>query len=332
MCRLHVHRCRRRAGNVAEVQAKEGAQETAVTLLGLLMGLACAGVLNSAPLLQWAAFAVLTLIHVIANYAAVRSLSLRTLNRSRSHALVLRFLQQCGGDGKGVDSVSLPSPALLSRTDPVLPLSLLSTLQRAMSPFLRQSVGEPFPLRIGIGIPSDVFKPGQRNSRRICIAVSASADKDCWTARELSLPGSSDATLSGWTACWKTAGRNADCCFVFVHVRGAHQCSIDISLFSGVSPQTQLCGYFAAIAAMQCVVRENCVLQSACLVQVLQALIDGVAAFPSFLRAATAVGWDDTLAQLGDAGVRMSMVVDAACDGSSQPPMSPTIPSNLKVQ
>jgi hypothetical protein len=69
--------------NVAEVQAKEGSQECAVTLLGLGLGLLLAPHLNASFAHQAVAFALLTLVHVVANYLAVRSLALRTLNRGR---------------------------------------------------------------------------------------------------------------------------------------------------------------------------------------------------------------------------------------------------------
>ena len=72
-----------RADNLADVAAKEGSQETAVTLLGMALGWALAGAVNGAPLLAWGAFLLLTAVHVLANYRAVRVLALRTLNRGR---------------------------------------------------------------------------------------------------------------------------------------------------------------------------------------------------------------------------------------------------------
>ena len=72
-----------RRGNLADVAAKEGSQETAVTLLGMACGWLLAGAVNGRPLAAWAAFLALTLVHVVANYRAVRALALRTLNRGR---------------------------------------------------------------------------------------------------------------------------------------------------------------------------------------------------------------------------------------------------------
>lgn len=52
-----------RADNLADVAAKEGSQETAVTLLGLAAGYAFASVVNEHALSIWVAFVLLTLLH-----------------------------------------------------------------------------------------------------------------------------------------------------------------------------------------------------------------------------------------------------------------------------
>ena len=88
----------RGGGNVAEIASKEGAQETAVTLLGLVIGYYCSGRLNSSRPLQWGAFALLTVIHVWANYSAVRCLQLTSVNRSRAFVLADAFCDALEGD------------------------------------------------------------------------------------------------------------------------------------------------------------------------------------------------------------------------------------------
>ena len=75
--------------NLADVSAKEGAQETAVTLLGLLVGGALANRLGDSPMTSWAAFLTLTLVHVWANCIGVGCLAFTTLNRQRA-AIVTR--------------------------------------------------------------------------------------------------------------------------------------------------------------------------------------------------------------------------------------------------
>lgn len=116
--------------SVAEVQAKEGAQETAVTLLGLCLGLLCSSYLNSSLAVQWTAFIALTLLHVAANYYGVRILRLRTLNRTRlamlarlHHAAAGSKDKSGGASGDTDSSRTLGSlaPAAIAELEPVLP-------------------------------------------------------------------------------------------------------------------------------------------------------------------------------------------------------------------
>ena len=102
------------AAAVAEVAAKEGTQETAVTLLGLMLGATLAGALNASPSAQWTAFTFLTILHVIFNAAAVRSLALETLSRTRAKAL----LDVWRSEGK----IQLPSPGAARVNEPLWPV------------------------------------------------------------------------------------------------------------------------------------------------------------------------------------------------------------------
>lgn len=73
--------------NMGDVQAKEGSQETAVTLLGLLCGSWFAVVANDSPATVWIAFLLLTGLHTFANYRGVRCLRLPTLSPTRLQLL-----------------------------------------------------------------------------------------------------------------------------------------------------------------------------------------------------------------------------------------------------
>ncbi|KAJ1432490.1 root UVB sensitive family, partial [Ochromonadaceae sp. CCMP2298] len=75
-------------GNIADVLAKNGAQHTLVSILGLLFTVQFARFATSSARLTWALYSVLTAVHMGANYAAMRVLALRTLNRAR-YALLL---------------------------------------------------------------------------------------------------------------------------------------------------------------------------------------------------------------------------------------------------
>ena len=85
-------------GNLADLHAKEGTQETLVSLMGMTLGIALAkyfqsletkvseGTMenNTAWAMQWSVFVSFTCLHVWANYRAVHILRLRTLNRQRA--------------------------------------------------------------------------------------------------------------------------------------------------------------------------------------------------------------------------------------------------------
>ena len=85
-----------RADNLADLCAKEGTQETAVTLIGLLCGMAFAKAVNSQPLAIWSAFVLLTLVHVVANIGAVRCLHLATINALRWEILAAAWARGGG--------------------------------------------------------------------------------------------------------------------------------------------------------------------------------------------------------------------------------------------
>ena len=80
--------------NFADLAAKEGAQETAVNLVGLVGGMLLSKYLEGHLVLTWAMFLFLTAIHIISNYMAVRSLALRSLNLQRAWILVNNFLEK----------------------------------------------------------------------------------------------------------------------------------------------------------------------------------------------------------------------------------------------
>ena len=78
--------------NASDVATKEGTQETAVTLVGLIAGMIFSYVFDNNSSVAWISFLILTLIHIYANYRAVYSLKLNSLNRSRSWILTKKFL------------------------------------------------------------------------------------------------------------------------------------------------------------------------------------------------------------------------------------------------
>ncbi|KAJ3270238.1 hypothetical protein HDV01_000455 [Terramyces sp. JEL0728] len=77
-------------GVLADVYAKEGIQETIVTLIGLLSGTLLSNFITQLYI-QWIIFTVLTIFHVYANYKAVTSLSLKTLNTQRLYIIIKHY-------------------------------------------------------------------------------------------------------------------------------------------------------------------------------------------------------------------------------------------------
>uniref|UniRef100_A0AAV1UBT8 Uncharacterized protein n=1 Tax=Peronospora matthiolae TaxID=2874970 RepID=A0AAV1UBT8_9STRA len=91
--------------NMADCAAKEGSQETAVKLCGLIVGMYFANAVNESQVAVWVAFLVLTLVHVYANYNAVSCLCIPTVNILRGSILVQRFLKS-GTCSNGMDNAA----------------------------------------------------------------------------------------------------------------------------------------------------------------------------------------------------------------------------------
>ncbi|CAD7960713.1 unnamed protein product [Amoebophrya sp. A25] len=116
-----------------DLATKECTQETAVTFIGLLLGMLLAKLCGSESSsgqqgsaggeettfwnsfsLSWGLFLFLTAVHVWANYRAVRCLNLRFLNRTRTYLLVQSFLKEQqikdhGNTSSGGQSLSVRS-------------------------------------------------------------------------------------------------------------------------------------------------------------------------------------------------------------------------------
>ncbi|CAM9489017.1 unnamed protein product [Ectocarpus sp. 4 AP-2014] len=78
--------------NMADISAKENAQETAVNVCGMLLGVKVASYLSDAPTGRVLIFVFFSLLHVYANYRCVSALHLDTLNKQRAMLLVRSFV------------------------------------------------------------------------------------------------------------------------------------------------------------------------------------------------------------------------------------------------
>ncbi|KAG2542535.1 hypothetical protein PVAP13_9NG643800 [Panicum virgatum] len=82
------------ANNAADISAKEGSQETLATMTGMGLGMLLAHITRGHSLSVWASFLSLTVFHMYANYKAVQSLSLTTLNSERA-SIQLQYFKEC---------------------------------------------------------------------------------------------------------------------------------------------------------------------------------------------------------------------------------------------
>ncbi|KAM6452831.1 RUS family member 1 isoform 1-T2 [Liasis olivaceus] len=105
---LTMHQARR--DNMADVSAKDGSQETLVNLAGLLFSLFLIPLVVDNLHLTYAFYALFTILHLYANYQAVRAVCMETLNRARLHLVLQHYLQW----------EEVPGPAIINPQEPLL--------------------------------------------------------------------------------------------------------------------------------------------------------------------------------------------------------------------
>ncbi|XP_043831193.1 RUS family member 1 isoform X1 [Dromiciops gliroides] len=88
---LTMHQARR--DNMADVSAKDGSQETLVNLAGLLVSLLLLPLVSQRPSLSLAAFFLFTVLHLYANFRAVRAVIMETFNEARLYLVLKHFIQ-----------------------------------------------------------------------------------------------------------------------------------------------------------------------------------------------------------------------------------------------
>lgn len=107
--------------NAADIAAKEGSQETAVTLIGMFLGLGLTRLFAWNVAIAWIAFMGLTVIHVYANWKAMRCLRLTRLNPARLDILLENYTKH----GR------CPTPEEVARREGLMPPVVLSILAAA---------------------------------------------------------------------------------------------------------------------------------------------------------------------------------------------------------
>ncbi|KAF5298063.1 hypothetical protein FQA39_LY11831 [Lamprigera yunnana] len=96
-------------GNMADVSAKDGSQETCVNLIASFVGIILLAVITDWRY-EWAIFLFFMVLHLIANYFAVSSLNIPHLNTSRLNQVLATYLR--------FDTV--PNPAIVNKNESVV--------------------------------------------------------------------------------------------------------------------------------------------------------------------------------------------------------------------
>ena len=140
--------------NISEVLAKNGAQHSIVSLLGLLLSVRFATFVNKTQGRLWSIYALLTAAHVIANTRAMRVLALRSLNLVRFDIVARRAVVAEVAQGALMDGVKDKaalkvafrdwlsargdafSPRSVADAEPILFLLLPAPLQRLAAKLL----------------------------------------------------------------------------------------------------------------------------------------------------------------------------------------------------
>lgn len=100
-------------GNLAELNAKDASQETLISLLGMLVGTFVVSRISSQTA-TWIALISLLSIHLGTNYLAVRSVTMRTLNRQRANLVISDFVSNINAEKT---RFNLPTPKDISRKE-----------------------------------------------------------------------------------------------------------------------------------------------------------------------------------------------------------------------
>lgn len=113
---LMQHQARR--DNLADISAKDGSQETVVNLAALVCSLILIPVIAGNQSMIWLLFITFTILHLYANYMAVRAVVMETLNQARLYILLRNYINS-GGHVSSVTEVNLQEPILRAEKFPL---------------------------------------------------------------------------------------------------------------------------------------------------------------------------------------------------------------------
>ncbi|XP_074512053.1 RUS family member 1 [Sebastes fasciatus] len=191
---LTVHQARR--DNLADISAKDGSQETLVCLAGLFVSLMLIPLVTDNPILTLSLFFLFTILHLFANYKAVRSVVMETLNEARLSIVLQQYLRDR----------RILSPLEANQREPVF-FEFTKTLPIKLGVRLQEVVQSPEELNLALKGNNMPYLLGVRNGC-VCVCLGPEASicdeiramcQAVWLSSKLSPPTSREApTQSIW--------------------------------------------------------------------------------------------------------------------------------------
>ncbi|KAM4534891.1 RUS family member 1 [Fundulus diaphanus] len=158
---LTVHQARR--DNMADISAKDGSQETLVNLAGLLVSLLLVPLITDNPILTLTLFFLFTVLHLFANYKAVRSVVMENFNEARLSIVMQQYLKDR----------QILSPLEANRKEPVF-FQFGKSPQVKLGVRLQDVVQSPEELNLALKENNMPFLLGIRNGC-ICVCLGTEA-------------------------------------------------------------------------------------------------------------------------------------------------------------
>ncbi|XP_029013995.1 RUS1 family protein C16orf58 homolog [Betta splendens] len=163
---LTVHQARR--DNMADISAKDGSQETLVNLAGLLVSLVLIPIVTDNTILTLSLFFLFTILHLFANYKAVRSVVMETFNEARLSIVLHQYLS----------NKAILSPYEANQREPVF-IDFRKIVHIRLGVRLQEVVQSPEELDLALKRNNQPYLMGVRNgSVCVCLGPDATAQDE----------------------------------------------------------------------------------------------------------------------------------------------------------
>ena len=169
---IHLHWASQARSDIADIQAKFGAQHTVTGSLGLIFAALFARSVADMQLPHlWILYSVLTAIHIGANRECMRLIAFDNMNTLRLDMLLEEFWeqQQWKDDTNSTEVVQLSSPDQVARTEPLLFLPW------------RRHQPSPFPIRFGVSFNELIQKAG-KDGHQVRVMLSTLEKSPYWVS------------------------------------------------------------------------------------------------------------------------------------------------------